>query len=247
MREKLNLRGQRFWRLVVVEEAGRDKFYNALWKCKCDCGNEVIVRGMSLVNGDTRSCGCIHLERITKHGLIKSNPRLYCSVRLHFQYIQECRSGYRGWLIDTRYSHDMEGVSKFCRDLIALQPDACARYEVEKSLDLDKDNDAENIFRPESIVFRTASENRSKKYNNLKLDDGCLLVVFCRRVGVPTRGNGGKSYAYRRISDYYRNHHSAHPELVEKANDTVLVMRQCVEMLKLLDDVKAFKAQYLIP
>ena len=29
------------------------------WHCKCACGNFIDVREMSLVNGDTRSCGCL--------------------------------------------------------------------------------------------------------------------------------------------------------------------------------------------
>lgn len=54
-----NLIGQRFGKLVVVEEDGKhsDNFY--YWKCKCDCGNEIIVRGNNLKTGTTQSCGCI--------------------------------------------------------------------------------------------------------------------------------------------------------------------------------------------
>ena len=29
------------------------------WRCRCSCGNEVDVLGMSLKNGDTKSCGCM--------------------------------------------------------------------------------------------------------------------------------------------------------------------------------------------
>ena len=28
------------------------------WHCRCDCGSEIDVLGMSLKNGDTKSCGC---------------------------------------------------------------------------------------------------------------------------------------------------------------------------------------------
>ena len=56
--------GQRFGRLVVVGQNGRDKLKKVLWKCKCDCGKEVTVVSGSLVTGNSTSCGC----GIIKHG-----------------------------------------------------------------------------------------------------------------------------------------------------------------------------------
>ena len=66
----MNLEGQRFGRLTVVEKADKDK-----WKCVCDCGNEKIVGQYSLIHGDTKSCGCLWKERVIKHG--HSYERLY--------------------------------------------------------------------------------------------------------------------------------------------------------------------------
>lgn len=56
--------GQRYGKLVVIEQAGRDKLKKVLWKCKCDCGKEVIVVSGSLTTGNSTSCGC----GIIKHG-----------------------------------------------------------------------------------------------------------------------------------------------------------------------------------
>ena len=52
-----DLTGQKFGRLTVIAEAGRAKNRNVLWKCRCDCGKEVIVQSGNLPNGHTRSCG----------------------------------------------------------------------------------------------------------------------------------------------------------------------------------------------
>ena len=30
-----------------------------MWRCKCDCGKEVIVQSSNLINGNTKSCGCL--------------------------------------------------------------------------------------------------------------------------------------------------------------------------------------------
>lgn len=35
----------------------------AFWRCKCDCGNEIVVKGTNLRDGTTKSCGCIQKEK----------------------------------------------------------------------------------------------------------------------------------------------------------------------------------------
>lgn len=71
----LNLVGQRFTRLLVIEECGRRNTFK-LWRCICDCGKEVFVTTGHLRNGDTKSCGCFNRaqqkELHTKHGMSKT-------------------------------------------------------------------------------------------------------------------------------------------------------------------------------
>lgn len=80
----IELTGKRFGRLTVLERAKHnDNGNKPLWKCKCDCGKIVVVRGQDLRSGKTRSCGCYHNEsatkRATKHGASKDKfrSRLY--------------------------------------------------------------------------------------------------------------------------------------------------------------------------
>lgn len=54
----VNKSGQRFGKLVVSSEAGRNKNKKVLWLCKCDCGNETVVVSGDLTTGNTSSCGC---------------------------------------------------------------------------------------------------------------------------------------------------------------------------------------------
>lgn len=44
---------------VAAPEHIRSKFKEAYWLCRCACGNETIVRGRSLREGETVSCGCM--------------------------------------------------------------------------------------------------------------------------------------------------------------------------------------------
>lgn len=55
--------GNRYNRLTVIERAPtpKDK-YGGWWRCKCDCGNEVVVFGTLLRNNNTKSCGCLQKD-----------------------------------------------------------------------------------------------------------------------------------------------------------------------------------------
>lgn len=71
-----DLTGQKFGRLTVLEEgkkrikpSGQEK---TMWLCECDCKNTTEVTTGDLKNKHTQSCGCLHKEIITKHGMHKS-------------------------------------------------------------------------------------------------------------------------------------------------------------------------------
>ena len=73
-----NLKNMRFGRWLVLE---LDSYYKPkgtrgkghdMWLCRCDCGNQKVVAGRSLVGGCSKSCGCLQKElaskRASKHG-----------------------------------------------------------------------------------------------------------------------------------------------------------------------------------
>jgi len=65
-----DLAGQKFSRLLVLHKdpsiTGR-----TYWKCRCDCGNETLVRADSLHSGAIASCGCFHSEAAREIGMLK--------------------------------------------------------------------------------------------------------------------------------------------------------------------------------
>ena len=61
-RRKLDLTGMRFGKLEVLGPAANIGRYTA-WRCRCDCGNEAVVRTSSLTAGKTKSCGCLRGAR----------------------------------------------------------------------------------------------------------------------------------------------------------------------------------------
>ena len=56
MAKLIDLTGQRFGRLTVIEKTNsKPGNTNAVWLCRCDCGREVAVRGISLRKGESKS------------------------------------------------------------------------------------------------------------------------------------------------------------------------------------------------
>ena len=62
----------RFGKLLVQREVERKNGYRH-WLCFCDCGKTTTVVGSSLLNEDTKSCGCYRSSRMTEQNT-KSNP-----------------------------------------------------------------------------------------------------------------------------------------------------------------------------
>lgn len=61
----LDLTGQKFGRLIVMQQV--DSIFiggkkRGAFKCKCECGTEVIILREKLIQGHTKSCGCLKKE-----------------------------------------------------------------------------------------------------------------------------------------------------------------------------------------
>jgi hypothetical protein len=66
-----NMVGFRVGKLTVIEfigiekcnsEYGNRQLTKTMWKCKCDCGNEIVVARTNLRSSHTQSCGCLRVE-----------------------------------------------------------------------------------------------------------------------------------------------------------------------------------------
>lgn len=66
-----DLTGQKFEKLLVISQEP-SKNGRAMWLCLCDCGKYITVMGKLLINGHTKSCGCL---KYSLKGL--SDSRLY--------------------------------------------------------------------------------------------------------------------------------------------------------------------------
>lgn len=65
MSRKKDLTYQKFGKLLVLKEGNKRSKYNQLyWLCLCDCGKTKEILSTSLVQGKSKSCGCVYY----KHG-----------------------------------------------------------------------------------------------------------------------------------------------------------------------------------
>ena len=116
MSKVIDLTGQRFGRLTVIERQGSNTVGRAVWLCKCDCGKSIVVLGKNLRNGSIVSCGCLRADKVAainrSHG--KSHTRLYyvwmgmkrrCVDPAHKAYY---RYGARGITVCNEWAHDFE-------------------------------------------------------------------------------------------------------------------------------------------
>lgn len=126
-----SLTGCRFGRWLVIEQAEKDRSGEIRYLCKCDCGNERVIRRTSLTTGNSKSCGCfsrdVATRRNTKHG--GANSRLYriwagiiqrcCNDRKRYEWekyggrgIRVCDEwkqyeAFKSWAINNGYSDDL--------------------------------------------------------------------------------------------------------------------------------------------
>jgi len=78
----VNLVGQKFTRMTVVERLPKLLMRQNYYKCVCDCGKERVVSATQLMQGRTKSCGCWKAEQTSKlfkkHG--KAGTKEYSAI-----------------------------------------------------------------------------------------------------------------------------------------------------------------------
>lgn len=126
--EKIDLTGQRFGRLTVMSDAGRNKSGAVMWRCACDCGGEAVVRCADLRAGKQKSCGCLRADNVAKsiHGgkgtriySIWKGMRARCYYPGHIRYkdyggrgIKICKEWddfvvFRDWALSNGYNDNL--------------------------------------------------------------------------------------------------------------------------------------------
>jgi len=149
----INLKGQRFGRLLVLcitKDRALDG--SVCWKCRCDCGEVVIVIGGCLRKHQTQSCGCLRNERVseanTTHG--------------------HCRPGsitptYKAWgSMKDRCARDpaYKGIVKVCKRWHNFENFLADMGEKPPGLTLDRYPDPDGDYEPSNCRWATWLQQR---------------------------------------------------------------------------------------
>jgi len=109
--------GSSFGNWKVIYFYGNDKNQkNKLFLCRCSCGKEKVIRGTTLLNGNSKSCGCLRKklarEKGTKHGMF--GTKFYYTWRGIKQRCNDTKQKYfkdyggRGITYDPRWNDFLE-------------------------------------------------------------------------------------------------------------------------------------------
>lgn len=93
-----DLIGKRFGMLTVIGDSGeRDGSCSILWRCKCDCGGEILVVRSQLESGNTESCGCVPKQRASTRQIEDLTGRKFGELTVLSQAERDARNHVR-WL-----------------------------------------------------------------------------------------------------------------------------------------------------
>ena len=160
MTRRINMVGQKYGKLTVVRESGKDhRGYR--YECKCDCGGVALnVAGTDLRCGRKTSCGCRFGERRKTHGMsgtrqyyIWSNMKRRCDEPSNKEY--HCYGG-KG----VTYCEGWKDFSNFWADM----KDGYAEH-----LTLDRIN-VDGNYSKDNCRWATLKEQENNRTNNLVLN-----------------------------------------------------------------------------
>ena len=211
MGKLIDLTGRKFGMLTVLKFAYKNSFNQAMWKCRCDCGNETTVHSNNLRRGYTKSCGCVRnlksSERTKKHGMHGTNLyNRWKSMKERCSDMKNERYGGRGitvcdeWKNDFQAFYDWSMSNGYSANLQLDRIDNDGNYEPTNCRWISAKKNRENSSTVHRI--KASSEYETKIFNSISeasKECGVPESVICRALqGMKIRD---KRYSFERLSE----------------------------------------------
>lgn len=176
-----DLKNKRFGMLIAKRLAGKNKSGRTLWFCHCDCGKESITTTSNLINGHTKSCGCIRKFNSVTHGMyyhplynVWNAMKQRCYNPNHLAYYR-----YGGRKI------------KVCNEWQSFKPfaDWAISNGYKKGLTIDRINNNGN-YEPNNcrfVSYRRQANNRKNNHFITYQGETMTLADWGRRVSINPR------------------------------------------------------------
>ena len=223
-----DLTGLPFGYYTAIRQDGCNSKGVPYWLCRCRCGNEKRVLVYDLLDGSTKSCGCLRLERITTHNC--THEPWY---KVYAGMMERCGHWEGGKESDLRLYRDRGiTVCEFWQKSPRAFGDWLIAHGWRKGLQIDR-IDNNKGYSPENCRVVTCEENNNNRRNTLRLNDGTPLAMFCSSIGIKTREGGRFTKKYGRICMMWKRAHKPHPDLMQSLKEDTDRQSRLLEATKL--------------
>lgn len=209
----IDLTDKTYGRLTVIGRkfpATKDKTWrrkHTYWKCRCSCGNILIVDGDRLRKGETKSCGCLQKELLSKrsgtHSMRKTRfYAIWCDIKQRCDN-ESCRAfsfyGGRG----ITYCDSWKFFENFKEDVYESYLKHCKEFG-EKDTTLDRINVNGN-YEKSNCKWATRKEQANNRRSNFLVNVGGVNMNLNHASKITGIGRATIAYRVKNNMDVYGN------------------------------------------
>ena len=184
--KRIDRSGLKYGMITVIDYHATINGYST-WNCKCECGNNIVIRGGDLKSGNTKSCGCTRIpeliKRKTTHGHTKGSTQS-SEYRAWYNMKTRCYNpkatrfkhhGGRGITVCERWLNSFENFLE----------DMGKKPTIYHTLDRFPDNDGN--YSPDNCRWATQSQQQGNKSSNRWIEyNGTRMILedWTRHLGL---------------------------------------------------------------